>query len=401
MPRRLPSSPPAENADVQPLPSLTQRTVIHELQVHQVELAQQNDELPRAHRELVVARDRFINLFDFAPVAYLTLDRGGRIVEANLTAATEFGADRQAMLGRPFVQFVAPCDHGRWQRVAVRTLARNDLRHVLLTLVRHDGRQFQAELDCRRCVDATSHAQLRLTLTEISQRRLAAKNRRIAASGSAARESERRALALRLHEGLGQRLAGIKLGLGALGHSADVAGDRALVEMIAAEIDASLALVRRLSSDLHPLMLNDLGLSAALDWLVRDAASRLDLSARLHVAVDDSALDGSLAISIYRLTEMALAHFTLYVVAGISVELLHRPNDWVLLFQSVPGHPRRSAPSRPITALPQALKDLVFLLGGRVELSELPGDIRRVCVFLGARPNGKSHRAPDGPARPA
>jgi PAS domain S-box-containing protein len=367
-----------------PTAGLTRRSLVHELQVHQVELEQQNEELLRVQGELVIARDRYINLFDTAPVTYLTLDRASRITEANLTAASEFATDRAAMLGRPFEHFVAAADCDRWHRVATRAFERKDLRRVELTMKREDGQYFDAQLECRAITGPASDGHLRLTLTEVSQRRLAAKNRRIAASGYEIRETERRAMALRLHEGLGQRLAALKLQLGALAEhaGADAGAQRAVVDKMATELDQALALVRRMSSDLHPLMLSDLGLRAALEWLVGDISARLGLRASLHFDEDDATLGQPLAIAIYRLVETALSHFAQYTQSGLSVELLPRPMDWVLVFQSTPEHARAKAPLGSVMALPHAFKDQIHLLNGRMEFRELPGRTHQLAVFI-------------------
>ena len=62
--------------------------VVHELRVHQIELEMQNEELRRTHQELEEEHERYLDLYDFAPVGYCTLSEQGQIIKLNLTAAT-------------------------------------------------------------------------------------------------------------------------------------------------------------------------------------------------------------------------------------------------------------------------------------------------------------------------
>ncbi|CAG0947135.1 Diguanylate cyclase DgcM [Anaerolineae bacterium] len=76
--------------------------LVHDLQVHQVELETQNEELRRTHQLLEQSRDRYANLYDLAPIGYATLDGKGMIVEINLTGAAMLGKERARLIGMPF-----------------------------------------------------------------------------------------------------------------------------------------------------------------------------------------------------------------------------------------------------------------------------------------------------------
>lgn len=83
-------------------------TLLHELQVHQVELDLQDEELHRSRTELETTLARQIQLYDSAPVAYLTVDRDTAVRELNLTAASMFGCERDSLSGRTLDSFLEP-----------------------------------------------------------------------------------------------------------------------------------------------------------------------------------------------------------------------------------------------------------------------------------------------------
>jgi PAS domain S-box-containing protein len=97
----------AKSLQVQTLQTSDVEALVHELNVHQVELKIQNEELREAQMELIQSRDRYSELYDFAPVGYITLDTDGRILEANLTAVTMLGNERDKLLGANLSKFIA------------------------------------------------------------------------------------------------------------------------------------------------------------------------------------------------------------------------------------------------------------------------------------------------------
>lgn len=385
-----PLLPPAATAPAtagaQPLPAPAARppsrqALVHELRVHQVELEQQNEELRAAQRDLAAAHARYVDLFDHAPVGYLTLDRDGRITEANWTAATEFGVARHAMPGSQFQHFIVPADCDRWQRLQALVLRRGDPKRIELRLRQPDGRPFHAQLDCLRVHNPGSRVQLRVTITDVSQRKLAERNRGIAVSGNLAREAERRRVAYGLHEDLGQRLCALKAALTALESPALPASLRAAVDAMAAQFDEALAVVRRMSSDLHPLILDHLGLNAAMEWLLSDVAARLGLEVELQMDETPRVDEGS-AIAIYRLAEALLEQISQQVTAAVSMELLQRPHDIVLRFRCDPGHERPGGSADTLADVPESVRDRVHLLSGRLEVDAPAPGTCRISIFL-------------------
>jgi PAS domain S-box-containing protein len=102
--RRRPGAAPEERADT--MGDLGKPT--HDLNVHKAELELQAEALRRACDELALSRARFKDLYDFAPIAYVTLDGDDRIIEGNLMAATLFGVERDVLVGSPVTRYIRP-----------------------------------------------------------------------------------------------------------------------------------------------------------------------------------------------------------------------------------------------------------------------------------------------------
>jgi PAS domain S-box-containing protein len=140
-------------------------SLVHELQVYQLELEMQNESLRLSQQALEESRDKFRELFEFAPVAYLTLTLDGMIEQANLTMVSFLGYERSRLIKRNLINFVSNRDQDRWS-IAFRLLRNvaSDKR-LDLTFRRADGTLFEAQVDC--IVQPTS---IWVSLTDVSER---------------------------------------------------------------------------------------------------------------------------------------------------------------------------------------------------------------------------------------
>ncbi len=135
------------------------------LKTSEQDLERKNIELQRSHIALEESLNRYVDLFDFAPVGYLTLTDEGLIEDINLTGATLLGRDRKKILHSYFGSFIAPEEYARWQQ-----LQYNDKQSGEFSLLRDDGTVFYALLDCQRW-DTLSPPMVRVSFIDITERK--------------------------------------------------------------------------------------------------------------------------------------------------------------------------------------------------------------------------------------
>jgi PAS domain S-box-containing protein len=101
----------AVNPGIKRSSSIDALKLVHELQVHQVELEMQNEELQSGRIEIESSRARFSDLYDYSPIGYVTLDDNGIVLETNVTFARLLGRDKESILHEPFYSFVFSPDN--------------------------------------------------------------------------------------------------------------------------------------------------------------------------------------------------------------------------------------------------------------------------------------------------
>ncbi len=153
--------------------------LLHELQSHQIELEKQNEELRSAQTTLEESRDRFVDLYDFAPIGYITLNPAALIMEINLTGAAMLGEERKKLIRRSFARFVAAEDSDRWYRNFLGVALHGDNQGCEIALQRLDGCRLHVRLDCLRMVKEGKEPLVHIALSDISARKQAEEELRI------------------------------------------------------------------------------------------------------------------------------------------------------------------------------------------------------------------------------
>jgi PAS domain S-box-containing protein len=144
-------------------------SLAHELAVHQVELEIQNDELRRSRAEAEEARDRYLDLFDFAPVGYFTLDEHNRIIEANLTGCQLLKIDRSSLLKKSFTKFINTQDSEKFYLQRRKALESGINQTGELQMQKADGTPFYAHIESLKA----GEERLRLAVMDVTERRQA------------------------------------------------------------------------------------------------------------------------------------------------------------------------------------------------------------------------------------
>lgn len=159
-----------DRKDFQSLPPEDVQKLIHELNLHQIELEMQNKEFRRAQEEIEKSRSRYSELYDFAPVGYFTLDEKGMIIDTNLTGTEILGVNRRYLLKRAFTDFITPDFQDVFYYHRKEVFKYKDKLSCQVKLKRKDGTEFYAQMESIAVEDDKGNLTLsRTTIIDITQ----------------------------------------------------------------------------------------------------------------------------------------------------------------------------------------------------------------------------------------
>ena len=149
------------------------RRLIHELRVHQIELELQNEELRRIQEEIDTSRARYFDLYDLAPVGYLTASKKGLVTEANLTIAKLLGVDRAGLVRQRITHFIFPDDQDIFYHHHRQLFEVGSPQVCEIRLLRRDGSNFWSRLEAVMARDNENGERVcRIALSDITAYKL-------------------------------------------------------------------------------------------------------------------------------------------------------------------------------------------------------------------------------------
>jgi PAS domain S-box-containing protein len=145
--------------------------IIYELHVHQIELEMQNDELHKSQVALEESREKYFDLYNFAPIGYFTLTQKDLVIEANLIIAEQLGIGRKDLINSRFRKFIYPEDTEKWDKYFTSLLKYEEKKSCELRIARQNGSMFYASLESIRIDLSDGTSIIRIALIDITRRK--------------------------------------------------------------------------------------------------------------------------------------------------------------------------------------------------------------------------------------
>ena len=354
---RAESSLRKRSADLGKSPVKDLQKLVQELRVHQIELEMQNEELRKAQLELAESRDRYSDLYDFAPIGYFTLDEKGLIAEVNLAGADLLGCERASLLTKKgFSQFIAPGSQDAFYSHRKRALETGTKQVCEIELKGKNDRSFYAQVQSVAVIgDGGNLTQLRTAVVDVTERkraevalleahrelerRIEERTADLMATNAqlqkeieerkrmeealqkstnelhllssrllSIQEDERKGIALDLHDTIAQSLSAVRMFLEAkLSAMAPSPPPGVSLEKIFSMLGDCITELRKIIYHLRPSILDDLGIIIAINRFCEEFQ---DLNHGLHVLREVTAKEKDIPeehkIVIFRILQEAL-----------------------------------------------------------------------------------------------
>ncbi|MDB5882111.1 MAG: hypothetical protein JWP43_1989 [Ramlibacter sp.] len=349
--------------------------------------------LARALRD---AHDRYHRTIDSLMDAIVAVDRSQNIILFNPAAERMFGVDAEQVFGTPLEQLLphrARKGHHAHLEGFARSAGASRAMSPNLEIMglRSDGTEFPIESTISQTL-IDGKPQLTAVLRDVTQRRRAEAElremnrqlRSLSASLQNVREQERSRIAMELHDDLGQQLTGLKLELSWMGGRVKEGRQPTAAEIDAMRhlLDAAIASVRRIATELRPPILDDLGFGEAVTWQAGEFGKRSGLEVVVDLQAADRVEDKGVATALYRIVQESLTNIARHAGASkVEVSLTAEGETLVLTVRdNGTGIDEAARQGSGIGLV--SMRERATALGGQLTIISTPGEGAIITVAL-------------------
>ena len=348
---------------------------------------------PEARRD----EARMMGIIRSSMEAIITIDEAQNIVIFNPTAERIFGVPAAQTIGTPLARFIPQRFRDMHaQHVALfgaTGVSERQMGHQpVLYGLRANGEEFPLEAsisqireDAGKLYTVMLRDVTERVKAEDALRQSREELRRLSANLQNVREEEKTRIARELHDDLGQQLTALKMDLSALDHAlnhslAPPEHDAAVrLRGMLRTIDSTVASLRRIAADLRPVMLDDLGLLPAIDWLANDFTNRYGIEVERRIEANDAAFTKDAATALFRIVQEALTNVARHADATVVDLTLHVASQHYVLRIADNG---RGAADPHAGASPAedksfgliGVRERAHMLGGAVQIDTAAND---------------------------
>ena len=341
-----------------------------------------------AERMLASGEARLRGILDSAMDAIITVDERQRIVLFNAAAEHVFGCPKQEAIGAPLDWFIPErfrAQHGAHVRGfgGSSTVTRRMGVQRIVTGLRRNGEEFPIDASISQITEGDAKFYT-VILRDVTERvnavnalsRSREELREFAAAAASVREQEKSRIARELHDELAQALTALKMDLNWLEEKLPAGAEQlaAKARTMQTMLDGTVAATRRISADLRPLMLDDLGLLPAMEWLAQNFTDRTGIVCDLDIRSPDLDLEEPYATAVFRILQESLTNVSRHAQAALVEVSLDRIADQIEL--QVRDNGRGFSPDdprKPNSYGLLGLRERAYLLNGSLEIDSKAG----------------------------
>jgi PAS domain S-box-containing protein len=352
--------------------------------------------------KLVGSEARMRGILDSAMDAIVTVDEAQKVVLFNAAAEAMFGCRRDVAIGAPLAEFIPERFRGTHAEHVRRfgetnTVSRRMGETRVVSGLRRDGEEFPIDASISQ-VDEIGGRIYTVILRDVSERvrteaalrRSKDELRELGAAANDAREQEKSRIARELHDELAQSLTALQMDLAWCRDRVpeDQPATLARLSRMDALLDESIAATRRIAADLRPLMLDDLGLVPAVEWLTETFAERNRIPCELAVNGAELELPSAHATAVFRIVQESLANIGKHAHASrVKVEIERDGEELRLGIRDDGVGFSTQDPRKPDSFGLLGLRERASLLGGVASVASSPGQGTHVEVRLPLTPS--------------